>query len=101
MLQPQPSFNFKKLFQQSLEIKDDFDDLPGKAVTINEMAKIYVTKGDLDEAMKMYQQSLKIFEGLGDLRGKAIAQSGIASIYVNHGDWEQGLKFQNEILKIN
>jgi hypothetical protein len=34
------------------------------------MAGIYVTRGDLDGAMKLYQQSLETFERLGDLRGK-------------------------------
>jgi hypothetical protein len=48
-----------RLYQQSLEIKERLGDLKGKSATLHEMAYIYVTRGDLDGAMRLYQQVLE------------------------------------------
>jgi tetratricopeptide (TPR) repeat protein len=64
------------------------------------MATIYVTRGDLDGAMKLYQQSLEIFEGLGDLKGKSATLHAMAYIYVTRGDLDGAMKLYQQSLEI-
>jgi Tetratricopeptide repeat len=52
---------------------------------------VYVTRGDLDGAMKLYQQSAAIEEQLGNLQGKASTLNNVAVVLFQNGEREKSL----------
>jgi tetratricopeptide (TPR) repeat protein len=80
-----------RLYQQSLQIKEQLGDLQGKSATLHAMANVMVTRGDLDGAMRLYQQSLQIKEQLGDLQGKSATLAMLAQLLFASGDKRNAL----------
>jgi tetratricopeptide (TPR) repeat protein len=64
------------------------------------MANVYVTRGDLDGAMRLYQQSLETFERLGDLRGKSATLHEMANVLVTRGDLDGAMRLYQQSLEI-
>jgi lipopolysaccharide biosynthesis regulator YciM len=49
-------------------------------VTLGDIARILVSKGEVDEALRMHQEMLTVFERLGDARSLAIGNANLAMI---------------------
>jgi tetratricopeptide (TPR) repeat protein len=64
------------------------------------MAYIFVTRGDLDQAMQLYRQSASIDEQLGDLKGKSATLHEMAYIFVTRGDLDQAMQLYRQSLQI-
>ena len=47
-----------------------------------QLARVYVTRGDLARALALYQESLQLKEQIGDIKGKAASLSMMANIYL-------------------
>ncbi|MEM7584658.1 MAG: tetratricopeptide repeat protein, partial [Acidobacteriota bacterium] len=90
-----------KLWQQSLDIKEDIGDAKGKAATLHEMAGIVAQQGDFPKAMKLWQQSLDIKEDIGDAKGKATTLHNMANIVAQQGDIPKAMKLWQQSLNIN
>jgi tetratricopeptide (TPR) repeat protein len=63
------------------------------------MAGIFVTRGDLDGAMRLYQESLAIKEALGDRQGKSATLHQMAGIFVTRGDLDGAMRLYQEALE--
>ncbi|MCI0477308.1 MAG: tetratricopeptide repeat protein, partial [Anaerolineales bacterium] len=61
---------------------------------------VFVTRGDLDGAMKLYQQSLQIQEQLGDLQGKSATLHQMAGVFVTRGDLDGAMKLYQQSLQV-
>ena len=86
-------------YQQALEDCPDEEERE-KASILHNMAVIYATQGQIDEALKLYQQSLEIKEGIGNVQGKAATLHNMADIYRTQGQIDQALKLYQQSLEI-
>jgi tetratricopeptide (TPR) repeat protein len=64
------------------------------------MAQVYLTRGDLDQAMRLYQQSLALKEQVGDLKGKAATLHNMAQVYLTRGDLDQAMRLYQQSLAL-
>jgi hypothetical protein len=62
-------------------------DQRARAVTLGDIARIKVSKGEVDEALKLHQDRLTVFEALGDVDGKAHTLWSIAQIEMQKEDY--------------
>jgi tetratricopeptide (TPR) repeat protein len=70
-------------------------------VTLGDIARILVSKGEVDEALRMHQEMLKVFERLGNTRLRAITLGDIARILVSKGEVDEAIRLQTERLNVN
>ncbi|AFY35460.1 tetratricopeptide repeat protein [Calothrix sp. PCC 7507] len=92
------------LWEQSLEISEQIDEVKGKATTLNNMARIIAQQGDIIRAIALWEQDLEISEQIGDVQGKATTLNNMARIIAQQGDiakaialWEQSLEISEQI----
>ncbi len=64
------------------------------------MAQVYLTRGDLERALRLYQESLQLKEQLGDQQGKAASLHTMAQVYLTRGDLERALGLYEESLQL-
>ena len=88
-------------YQQSLEIKERFGDVQGKARTLYQLAGIYTNKGEIDKAIAHYQQSLEITERIGDIHTKAAIFHSLAGIYADKGEIDKAIAHYQEVLEMD
>ncbi len=69
------------LHEEELKIYEELGDRRSRAVTLGDIARIYVDKGRVDEALELQQQRLGENISLGDKDGMASACLDLASIY--------------------
>ncbi len=72
------------LFQQSLEIDERIDNVPGKAVILHQMGCIKTIQGKLDEALLLFQQSLELKNSIGDIENQIPTLKCLAQLYSKH-----------------
>ncbi|MEH1927411.1 CHAT domain-containing protein [Nostoc sp.] len=68
------------LYKQSLQIKEDINDVLGKAATLHEMAGLKAEQGDISGAIAFYEESLQIEADINDDLEKA-------ATLANQSDW--------------
>jgi tetratricopeptide (TPR) repeat protein len=66
-----------------------------------ELAKLCLTRGDLDRALALYQESLQLSEQIGDLQGKAASLHEMAQVYRTRGDLDRALALYQESLQLS
>jgi tetratricopeptide (TPR) repeat protein len=75
----------RRLYQQSLEIKERLGDQSGIAITLHQLAMLAQDAGELSEARQLYQQSLEIKERLGNQSGIALALHQLGRLEEDEG----------------
>ncbi len=66
-----------------------------------ELARIYLTRGDLVRALTLHQETLQLNNQLSDPQEKAISLNAIAAIYIERGELDYAFELYEESLKIN
>jgi tetratricopeptide (TPR) repeat protein len=74
------------LYAQSRQIKEQINDVKGKAATLHAMAGILAQQGDIDQALDLYAQSRQIKEQINDVKGKAATLANMAYWAGKQGD---------------
>ncbi len=65
---------------------------------LDEMAELYRSIGQLDEALRIRQQvTLPVFEKLGDVRSVAVTQGQIADILQARGQLDEALRIRQQV----
>ncbi|MDI6736176.1 MAG: tetratricopeptide repeat protein, partial [bacterium] len=64
-----------------------------KATALNNLANIYNTQGNYQEALKWYEKSIKIFEKIGNQAGLATTYNNIGEIHRAQGNYQEALKW--------
>ncbi len=54
------------------------------AVTLGDIARIKVDKGEVDAALKLHEERLEVFQALGDARSRAVTLHDLARIALYH-----------------
>ena len=86
----------KKAYEQAIESKR----LDGISSILVNLAKIYQSRGEIDNALQAYRESLEIKEKLGDTYQKGINYLNIGAIYEEKGDYQMALTNYMEAMKI-
>jgi tetratricopeptide (TPR) repeat protein len=90
----------RRLYQQSLEIKERLGNQGGKAGSLHQLGMIAQDQGDYAEARRLYQQSLETFERLGDQSGKATTLHELGNIAYLQGDYAEARRLYQQSLEI-
>ena len=90
------AFNY---FQQSLEIREQVNDRPGLAKTLNNLGTSYLYSGRLDMARDYFERSLTISEELNDANEIANSLLRIGTIYKHKGQYDRALNYLNQSLR--
>ena len=92
------------LYEQSLQLLEQINDVKGKAASLHALAGIYAQQGDVARAITLYEQSLQLKEQINDVQGKAASLHALAGIYAQQGDvaraitlYEQSLQLKEQI----
>lgn len=80
--------------------KTTFSASPGRAATLNNLAQIYSSFGELATALKLHQQALAVARDLGDRAGEAISLNSIGQVYYKLGQVEPALKTYEQALAV-
>jgi len=75
-----------RLYNQSLQIDEQINDVKGKSASLHQMAGILAQQGDIDQALRLYNQSLQIKEQINDVKGKAATLNNMAYCAGEMGD---------------
>ncbi|HEU4323126.1 MAG TPA: tetratricopeptide repeat protein [Roseiflexaceae bacterium] len=90
--------------QQSLRLAEsataEQDDPELHGHIVYQQARLLVTHGDLDGAMRLYQQSLDIKQALGDIHGKSATLHQMANVLVMRGDLDGATQLYQQSLDI-
>jgi len=86
-------------FQQSLEIREQVNDRPGLAKTLNNIGNNYLISGQLDVARDYFERSLSISEDINDANEIAVSLLRIGTIYHYKGQYDRALNYLNQSLQ--
>jgi len=89
-----------ELLEEGLALAQEGGDNAAQSSALFEQARLAVTRGDLDGAMRLYQQSAAIDEQLGDQKGKAATLHQMAGIFVTRGDLDGAMRLYQQSLQI-
>ncbi len=70
------------------------------ANSLNNIAVIYDSKGDISKALEYLSKSLKLQEEIGDKKGISQSLNNIGTIYKSQGNIPKALEYQGKSLKI-
>ena len=96
--------NFQKsvdYYQRTIEIRKEFNDQRGAAITMTNLANAYTQLGDYQKAINIYKEAGEVFREIGFNRGIASTLIGMALIYENLRQFSTALEALHEYLRIS
>jgi predicted ATPase/class 3 adenylate cyclase/Tfp pilus assembly protein PilF len=90
----------RKLYLESLAIRQQFGDLQGVAASFNNLASVAYRQGDYKGARALYHESLDIKRRLGEKRAIASTLNNLGIIAQETGDDVDARQFYQESLQI-
>ena len=88
----------RKLYEQSLHIKEELGDRAGMATTHHNLGILAQARGDYDTAHTYYQQALTTFEELSDRAGMAATYHQLGMLAQARGDYDTARKLYQRAL---
>ena len=70
------------------------------SIVLGDIARIMVSKGEVDAALQLHQDRLTVFQALGDQRERAVTLGDIARIMVSKGEVDAALQLHQEELTV-
>jgi tetratricopeptide (TPR) repeat protein len=89
-----------ELLQEGFKLAEQASDTGAQSSALFEQARLAVTRGDLDGAMRLYQQAIQIQEQLGDQKGKSATLHAMANVMVTRGDLDGAMRLYQQSLQI-
>ena len=86
-------------YNQSLAIREQLNDRPGLAKTLNNIGTAYMHSGKLDQARDYYERSLTISEKSNDANELSLSLLRLGTIYNYKGEYDRSLSYLNQSLK--
>ena len=88
-------------YHRALNLFRQLDNRQREAIALNNIANIYVNRGDsLELALHSYQQAAHVFDELGDLRSKAFVLEGLGSVHRELGNYNKAIHAFHESLEL-
>ncbi|MCA9707373.1 MAG: CHAT domain-containing protein [Myxococcales bacterium] len=75
--------------------------LHSAAVLLGDIARILVSKGEVDKALSLHHERLELFEGLGDKDGRGHTLWSLGQLAVRSQDWQRAFECFDEAYRIN
>ncbi len=88
-------------FETAKLIAERNGDMSGVAVSLNELGRVRMHQGNLNDSLDIYQKALAICERLGEKDCTAVALSGIGTAYSAKGDPGRALENHRKALVIS
>ncbi len=88
-------------YRKSLVISREIGDKQGEGATLSNIAQIYDSWGQYDQALKTTEESLVISREVGDKQGEWLNLNNIAQIFKAWGKYDQALKILGESLALS
>jgi tetratricopeptide (TPR) repeat protein len=88
------------LFQKSLQLNIEADDVEGACNTLNNIGVIYKEAGNTGKAMDCYRKAYKLTQKNNDRDGMALAMSNLGQLYRDKGDIKAALDYFHKSLSI-
>lgn len=86
-------------YQQALEIREEVNDRPGLAATLNNLGTTYMYAGKLNQALEYFERARVLSEELNDANELASSLLWIGEIYLYKGQYERALYYLNQSLE--
>src|SRR6266571_2485940 len=90
----------RRLYSESLAIKERLGDQGGRAGTLHQLGNIAKDQGEYEEARRLYSEVLTISERLGDQGGRAGTLHQLGMIAQDQGKYEEARRLYSEVLTI-
>lgn len=81
------------LFQAALELFQEHDDRTGIALSLYNLAGVFVYQGAYHQALKNYYRALHIHEDTGNISETAAAYNGIGNVYYQQDEYTAASKY--------
>ncbi len=91
----------RRLYSESLAIKERLGDQGGRAMTLHQLGNIAKDQGEYEEARRLYSESLTISERLGNQGGRAGTLHQLGMIAQDQGEYEEARRLYSESLTIS
>jgi tetratricopeptide (TPR) repeat protein len=91
----------KQLFLKSLGISKKTDDKLLKAKSLERLASVYFTTGNLPVALNYYMKSLLLFEELDNLKGCGKVYNALGVYNYNIGNYTESKSYFNKAIEIH
>jgi serine phosphatase RsbU (regulator of sigma subunit) len=89
------------LYEQSLKIDEEINNLSGVATTFNNLAAIYNEQGLYDEAISYFEKSLLIHQSENDSLGISLTLNNIGSLHYNKANVDTAMSYFQKSLTID
>jgi tetratricopeptide (TPR) repeat protein len=90
----------EEYYLRSLEIAERIGDLAGMSAACNNVAIIYVGRGDVVKGKEYYERALEYERAMNDLRGMSLVMINLAELLTSQGEYEKALSMFAEIMDI-
>ena len=87
----------ERAFQRSLETRRASDDRDGEASTLNNLALVLASRGQLREAEAMLRRSIAISQDLADVRAELTSVGNLATVLTELREYEQALRCHRRV----
>jgi tetratricopeptide (TPR) repeat protein len=74
-----------RLFEKSLTVRRQNDDLNARADTIYQIARVHHLMGNLDKARIHYRDALRLYQHIQNLQGVAACETGLGRLMIQMG----------------
>jgi class 3 adenylate cyclase len=78
----------REFFLRSIKVKEQWQDLPGVALSHGQLGRLYLDWGNWDKAEHHFQEDLRLVEQIGDERGQAQLYNHLAQVALARGEHE-------------
>ncbi len=85
---------------KSLDYAKKIGNLYGMSAASNNLAIIYVDKGDMERAEEFYRKALEYDKKMGDLRGASLVMINLAELMITKGNLDMAEEMFREIIDI-
>lgn len=97
--------DFDRAMEMLKEALSIFEKLPGAddidiATTLNGIANVHYTRGEMNEAMDIYRRSLELNEKIGNEKEIALLLGNVAGVYHGLGKLDDSLEYFSKSLEI-
>jgi tetratricopeptide (TPR) repeat protein len=87
------------LFQESYDIKREFNDPEGMAVALNHLGEIAYLQADYESAQQRYEEAYAIYGEINDQGGLAVSSRGLGQVACVRGDLDAARVWFEKSLK--
>ncbi len=87
------------MYREAAEIFEELGDIQFMAVTVGNIARSHLQRGETDEAIRLFEGNVRVFQSLGDDKNKLASLRAIAGILHHRGQSEKAVQLLKVVAK--